>query len=481
VSGQIYGGSGETMADNDAEFYGGLSEGIEFHIPPGTHELSAREIAVESEPVAAAAQALSMDDEAGATASRGQLEGSAHAYSGAETAKKARRDSYLKIEREQGEKLYVESRAQFVSAHQSTLTRMEAYADEEIIQADTVVDDELEEAKAGFDRTEQETKENLKRQHEMEEQERALVMDQKVKEEEGMRDVDKRQRENAKHELQLEYEARFAALKQEYQAVQEANDRADEEAHKNWWAHMLTVLETHRKEKADSARTRLEQTHACNDQLKTKRDTALGILKEQLETERDGVKEGIRGGLSKKVRDATEKHRESLEVRATQRRAEVEKIRVEEDAESVTDMNLWVDIKKQRRSISAAPGRAGGMGGLAESAEVGAPAVASAAVGGSAEAAGGAGVSLRSKRILSDSLSSQDAKEQREARKKDLAGQKSRGRAVHNAEREEREQEVRAKAFSREKSPEYFAIPGRYPHRNSVATILKGAATPTGH
>ena len=38
--------------------------------------------------------------EAGATASLGHPEGSADTCSGAETAKKARRDSYLKIERE---------------------------------------------------------------------------------------------------------------------------------------------------------------------------------------------------------------------------------------------------------------------------------------------------------------------------------------------------------------------------------------------
>ena len=88
--------------------------------------------------------------EAGATASLGHPEGSTYTCSGAETAKKARRDSYLKIKREQGEKLYAESTAQFVSAHQSTLTRMEAFADEDIIQADTVVDDELEGANARF-------------------------------------------------------------------------------------------------------------------------------------------------------------------------------------------------------------------------------------------------------------------------------------------------------------------------------------------
>jgi len=259
--------------------------------------------------------------EAGATASLGHPEGSTDICSGAETAKKART---------------------------LTLTRMEACADEEIIQADTVVDDELEEAKAGFDRTAQETNENLKRQHEMEEQARTLVMDQMVKAEEAKRDVDERHRRNTKHGLCLEYEARFAALKQEYEAVEEANDQADEEARKKWLVHIDAVRDTHKKEKAESARTRLEQTHACNEQLKTRRDTELGMLKEQLETERDIAiaTKGIRDGHSKKVRDAFEKHRESLEEDVKQRHAKEEKIWVQKDAESVTEMAAtWVDIK----------------------------------------------------------------------------------------------------------------------------------------
>jgi len=281
--------------------------------------------------------------EAGATASLGHPEGSTDTCSGAETAKKAR------LEREQGEKLYAERTAQFVSAHESTLTRMEAFADEDIIQADTVVDDELEGAKARFDRTEQETNEKLMKQHEMEEQARTLVMDQMVKAEEAKRDVDERQRQNSKRELCLEYTARFAALKQEYQAVEEANDQADEEARKNWLVHIDAVRDTHKKEKAASARTRLEQTHACNEQLKTRRDTELGMLKEQLETERDIAiaTKGMRDGHSKKVRDAFEKHRESLQEDVKQRHVKEERIWVQEDAEPVTESAAatWVDIR----------------------------------------------------------------------------------------------------------------------------------------
>ena len=275
-------------------------------------------------------------NEAGATASQGQPEGHAHAYSEAATAKRVmKHDSYLKIVRERREQMNGAITAQSETEYQSTLTEMEEWRNEEIDGAKTFLDGKWEEevvgAKVDFDRAEQETIERFRK----EEQDERGEVDQMIPMEEDKRDMAKRQR-------QTKYDAQIAALKQEY-------DQEGKDAHQQWCVDIDAVREDLKKKKADSARTRTERQHDCLERLKTQFDTSCGGVKERIEAELNVTMKEMEEGRSKNVHDASEKHRESMEEDAKQGRAKEEKIRVEEDAVTVSDNAAWVNDTKQHR------------------------------------------------------------------------------------------------------------------------------------